>query len=62
MRTGDRVETLKERYPVCTGTIKIVSECGRYARVLKRYGSRRSWVKTYATEDLCVIDDRGKPK
>lgn len=58
MQEGDRVFTKIDRFPISTGIVEIISSCGRYIRVRKRYGGKRSWVKTYLVKDLEVCPIR----
>jgi hypothetical protein len=51
---GDQVLTPEPGRAVKTGTVELISDDGRYARVRKRYG-KRSWVNMYAIETLKLI-------
>ena len=55
LRAGDTVITTEESYPVSRGTVKLISECGRYAVVHKKYGTRE-WAKRYKTADLKLVE------
>ncbi len=58
MKTGDRVHTKMDTFPVSTGTVEHISSCGRYVRVRKRYGAKKSWVKAYYVSELDIIKDK----
>jgi hypothetical protein len=56
MKVGDWVMT-PDRLPSGIGTIEHVSDCGRYARVRKRYG-KKPRVKSYTVKELASLNKK----
>jgi hypothetical protein len=57
LQTGDMVITTHDHYPISTGRVEFVSQCGRYAIVRKWYGERRTWRRPYKMNELEKVDN-----
>ncbi len=53
LETGDWVETLAhhQRYPVCCGAVVFITDCGKYAKVKKKFGTKE-WIADCKVSEL----------
>jgi hypothetical protein len=61
IKEGDVVRPAGHGKVVSTGTVELISGCGRYARVRERYG-KKTWIRTYAVKDLKLLSKREQPE